>query len=158
MRKRVWPRLAIVLVTGLLTGFWSADKEREQAGNFMLEKLRQTRDHAWHRLGAHFFWSYDIEQGCRLRVLREDKEGGHRLVQQIPVGDTWAQYDGRDQLLIQCRTANACISYRQLADSTVREGELRRSELPLPRRSDGPKLQDAWMELNRLCDDRYRPD
>lgn len=151
-------RIAVLLsLTVLLSGFWSGDRERAAAGKFILEKLHQPRDHQWHRLGGHFFWSYDIEQECRLRVLREDKEGGNRLVQQIPVGDTWAEYDGQDQLQIQCRTQTACIDYRQLAGTDVREGQLRRSELPLPRRADGNKLQDAWMELNRLCDDRYRP-
>lgn len=142
----------------LLSAFLRGDDERRHAGEFVLEKLRQQQGVIWQRLGQHFFWSFDIEQHCTLLVLREDREGGHRLRQRIPLGAVMTRWENEDQLTLRCAHGDTCIDYRQLADGKVHEGQLRYSKLPVAHPDDLPKLRDALLELNRLCDDRYRLD
>lgn len=156
---RLFGRIVIAAAAVLmLSGFFQGDDERRHAGEFVLEKLRQQQGEIWQRLGRHFFWSFDIEQHCTLLVLREDREGGHRLNQRIPLASVITRWESEDQLTLRCSGQTACIDYRQLADGKVHEGRLRYSKLPVAHPDDLPKLRDALLELNRLCDDRYRSD
>ena len=159
MGIRFWSLLlgAALVMQSAQAGFGLQQSERRTAANFIVEKLRLRQGETWERLGSHFLWSYDFDQqGCTLNVLREDVQGGNRLRQRVPIAATVPIWRGSAKLELQCSLGEPCISYRQLVERELFEGSLRKTELPVPEPSDLPKLLDAFVELNRLCDDRYR--
>lgn len=135
---------------------------KQEAVKFVLSKLQREDGDTWERVGRYFSWSYRFDRsGCNLEITRremfsERPQDGRSYQETLPLADLRPRWSGDATLLLACAENDGCIDYR--LSGTVdekQEGRLRATRLMVPESRDLPKLQTAFDELHRLCDDPY---
>lgn len=130
---------------------------RRDANRFILEKLQRQDGEGWNRSGQFFLWRYAFSSdGCELTVERQALQGGELVRQRVPVRDVVPAWAGSASLQLYCQATGGCIELQVMGSGPTRESRLSETSLLAPQPDDLPKLHDAFVELNRLCDDAYR--
>lgn len=149
----------LVLLTEPAASADKAGTARRDANRFVLEKLNRRDGEGWDRSGQYFLWSYRFSNnGCELQVRREELYGARIVEQRIPMAETLPYWPGHGELQLVCQNNSACVDLA-VDDPARRAREESRSggaSILAMQASDLPKLQDAFLELHRLCDDPYR--
>ena len=135
---------------------------KQDAVRFILSKLQNEQGDTWERVGQYFRWNYRFDRsGCELEITRRDLYTADpaenlRYQEVLPLTRLRPQPSSDASLLLVCTSGKACVDYRLLGKSAASgEGRLRGTRLMVPESSDLPKLQTAFDELHRLCDDPY---
>lgn len=158
MRNRLLMLLMMVAVALPASAAAGTSKERRDANRFILEKLNRENGEGWQRAGQFFLWSYRFSSdGCTFDIKREAVEGGGIVAQKLPLADIVPVWQGSGSLALYCQSTTDCIEMTTSgAQQPVETKALGQTTLLAPVPDDLPKLNDAFVELHRLCDDAYR--
>lgn len=155
--------LTATLLTGLLAACATSlvqpgdtDAKRDVI-RFIERQLTREDGEGWERSGQYFAWQHQFSRdGCTLHVTRRDLHSIRILRESIPMDRVRPGWGGQSSLLFACAYDRACIDYQHSGANLRDEGTRRQTRLLVPDPHDLPKLQDAFTELQRLCDDPYR--
>lgn len=152
--------LGLVALAGCAAAPWSPPGDtqaKREVIAFIERKLAQPRGEGWERSGQYQATSLSFSRdGCTLHLRRQDLYSTRVWRESLPLDRTRPGWGGQSALLFQCVGNAACIDYWDRSAERQDEGQRRETRLLVPDPNDLPKLQDAFTELNRLCDDPYR--